>query len=61
MLADGTQAIDVPFKEDDFWRWDDEGDYSSNGCVKLAPGDLKDLFAHLGQAGWPRNLTLQVN
>lgn len=59
MLADGTQAFDNPFKEDDFWRWDNDGDYSSNGCIKLAPNDLKGLFTHLGQAGWPKNL--QVN
>ncbi|WP_177328369.1 L,D-transpeptidase family protein, partial [Streptomyces atratus] len=60
MLADGTQAVDVPLKEDDFWRWDADFDYKSNGCIKLKPTDLKDLFSRLDQAGWPKNLTLQV-
>ncbi|MCX5112256.1 peptidoglycan-binding protein [Streptomyces sp. NBC_00378] len=61
MLADGTQAVDVPLKEDDFWRWDADFDYKSNGCIKLKPADLKDLFSRLDQAGWPKNLTLQVS
>ncbi|GGV97620.1 hypothetical protein GCM10015535_69390 [Streptomyces gelaticus] len=61
MLADGTQAVDVPLKEDDFWRWDADFDYKSNGCIKLKPTDLKDLFSHLDRAGWPKNLTLQVS
>ncbi|MGW2089027.1 L,D-transpeptidase family protein [Streptomyces sp. NPDC001880] len=60
MLADGTQAIDVPLKDDDFWRWDADFDYKSNGCIKLTPTDLKDLFSRLDKAGWPSNLTLQV-
>ncbi|WP_406469047.1 hypothetical protein [Streptomyces sp. NBC_01594] len=37
------------------------GDYSSNGCIKLAPNDLKDLFTHFNRAGWPKNLTLHVS
>ncbi|MEU4506209.1 peptidoglycan-binding protein [Streptomyces sp. NPDC024089] len=61
MLADGTQAVDVPLKEDDFWRWDADFDYKSNGCIKLKPADLKDLFTRLDQAGWPKNLALQVS
>ncbi|MFF8911421.1 L,D-transpeptidase family protein [Streptomyces olivaceoviridis] len=61
MLADGTQAFDNPFNGDDWWRWDNDGDYSSNGCIKLAPNDLKDLFIHLNRAGWPKNLTLHVS
>ncbi|MCX5315896.1 peptidoglycan-binding protein [Streptomyces sp. NBC_00154] len=61
MLADGTQAFDNPFNGDDWWRWDNAGDYSSNGCIKLAPNDLKDLFTHLNRAGWPKNLTLHVS
>ncbi|WP_330455673.1 peptidoglycan-binding protein [Streptomyces sp. NBC_00820] len=39
-------------------RW--RGNYKSYGCVKLAPADIKNLFAHLNQAHWPKNLTLQV-
>ncbi|MEU5510834.1 peptidoglycan-binding domain-containing protein [Streptomyces fungicidicus] len=61
MLADGTQAVNVPLQKDDFWRWDNAGDYSSNGCIKLAPNDIKDLFRHLERVGWPKNLTLQVS
>jgi hypothetical protein len=59
--ADGTQAVDVPLKNDDFWRWDADFDYQSNGCIKLTPTDLKELFSHLDKAGWPKNLTLQVS
>ncbi|MFE7113645.1 hypothetical protein ACFU98_47155 [Streptomyces sp. NPDC057575] len=61
ILADGTQAADVPPKEDDFWRWDTEFDYKSNGCIKLRPTDIKGLFSRLDRAGWPKNLTLQVS
>ncbi|MFI8504863.1 peptidoglycan-binding protein [Streptomyces sp. NPDC085524] len=61
MLSNGTQAIDVPFKDDDLWRWNGDMDYKSWGCIKLAPTDIKDLFAHLDRAHWPTNLTLHVN
>ncbi|GAA1344130.1 hypothetical protein GCM10009647_088370 [Streptomyces sanglieri] len=44
-----------------FWRWHADFDYKSNGCIKLKPTDLKDLFSLLAQAGWPKNLTLQVS
>jgi lipoprotein-anchoring transpeptidase ErfK/SrfK len=37
-------------------RWDGPGDYRSNGCVKLAPADIKDLFRRLNQTGWPSHL-----
>ncbi|GAA3380933.1 hypothetical protein GCM10020367_70640 [Streptomyces sannanensis] len=40
-------------------RW--HGSYKSKGCIKLAPADIKNLFAHLNQAHWPKNLTLQVS
>ena len=46
---------------DDWWRWGNAGDHSSNGCIKLAPHDLKAVFAHLNRAGWPNNLTLRVS
>ncbi|MFF7369860.1 peptidoglycan-binding protein [Streptomyces tricolor] len=59
MLADGTQAIDTPFT-DDYYRWNGAIDYTSWGCIKLAPGDIKDLFKRLNQAHWTRNLTLQA-
>ncbi|MEV4191258.1 peptidoglycan-binding domain-containing protein [Streptomyces toxytricini] len=61
MLANGSQAIDVPFKDDDVWRWNGDMDYKSNGCIKLTPADIKDLFARLDQAHWPTNLTLRVS
>ncbi|MFE6778628.1 L,D-transpeptidase [Streptomyces sp. NPDC057702] len=28
------------------WRWDGDSDYKSNGCVKLRPADIKDLFRY---------------
>ncbi|MEU6005051.1 L,D-transpeptidase [Streptomyces sp. NPDC047453] len=40
-------------------RW--HGNYKSYGCIKLAPADIKNLFAHLNKAHWPKNLTLQVS
>ncbi|MEV5084017.1 peptidoglycan-binding protein [Streptomyces sp. NPDC056159] len=40
-------------------RW--RGSYKSYGCIKLAPADIKNLFARLSQAHWPKNLTLQVS
>ncbi|MBQ0825710.1 hypothetical protein [Streptomyces tagetis] len=39
-------------------RW--RGNYKSEGCVKLSPTDIKNLFGHLNKAHWPKNLTLQV-
>ncbi|WP_141367385.1 peptidoglycan-binding protein [Streptomyces sp. 6-11-2] len=41
--------------------WRGDNDYKSEGCVKLAPGHIKSLFAHLDQAHWPKALTLQVS
>ncbi|MFI8187165.1 peptidoglycan-binding protein [Actinacidiphila glaucinigra] len=37
-------------------RWDGSGDYKSLGCIKLAPNDIKDLFARLDRSGWPKTL-----
>ncbi|MET4659649.1 MULTISPECIES: L,D-transpeptidase family protein [Streptomyces] len=37
-------------------RWDGTGDYYSNGCVKLKPADIKDLFAKAKRYGWPKTL-----
>ncbi|MBB5935542.1 L,D-transpeptidase family protein [Streptomyces zagrosensis] len=28
------------------WRWDGPSDYKSNGCVKLHPADIKELFRY---------------
>ncbi|MFD8595929.1 peptidoglycan-binding protein [Kitasatospora sp. NPDC059646] len=61
MRSDGTQAPDVPFMDDDIWRWNGDMDYQSLGCIKLTPTDIKDLFSRLDRAGWPKNLTLRVN
>ncbi|MCX5115389.1 peptidoglycan-binding protein [Streptomyces sp. NBC_00378] len=61
MLSDGTQAIDVPLMDDDYYRWDGDIDYQSWGCIKITPADIKDLFTRLDRAGWPKNLTLQVS
>ncbi|MFD4861636.1 L,D-transpeptidase family protein [Streptomyces atratus] len=61
MLSDGTQAIDVPLMDDDYYRWDGDIDYQSWGCIKITPTDIKDLFTRLDRAGWPKNLALQVS
>ncbi|MEV6121063.1 L,D-transpeptidase family protein [Streptomyces sp. NPDC052077] len=37
-------------------RWDGPNDYYSNGCVKLTPGDIKDLFAKAKRYGWPTTM-----
>ncbi|MEU8437594.1 L,D-transpeptidase [Streptomyces sp. NPDC029216] len=39
-------------------RWDGDKDYKSNGCIKLHPDHIKDLFSRL-ENHWP-DLTLQV-
>ncbi|MEU3964604.1 L,D-transpeptidase [Streptomyces buecherae] len=28
------------------WRWDGNSDFKSNGCIKLRPADIKDLFRY---------------
>ncbi|MCX4871063.1 MULTISPECIES: peptidoglycan-binding protein [unclassified Streptomyces] len=61
MLSDGTQAIDVPLMDDDYYRWDGDIDYKSWGCIKIMPTDIEDLFTRLDRAGWPKNLTLHVS
>ncbi|MGW7287339.1 L,D-transpeptidase family protein [Streptomyces sp. NPDC054847] len=61
MLTNGGQAPDNWFEKDDTWHWNGPSDYSSFGCIKLAPHDIKDLFTRLDQAGWPKNLTLNVS
>ncbi|MEU9581582.1 L,D-transpeptidase [Streptomyces chilikensis] len=50
MHRDGGQGDDEPR------RWDGEADYLSDGCVKLRPDDIKDLFARLDGLGWPERL-----
>ncbi|MFJ7199949.1 MULTISPECIES: L,D-transpeptidase family protein [unclassified Streptomyces] len=39
-------------------RWTDSGpnDYYSNGCIKLNPTNIKDLFKRLDHVGWPKKL-----
>ncbi|MFI5571663.1 L,D-transpeptidase family protein [Streptomyces sp. NPDC051740] len=37
-------------------RWDGPGDYESNGCVKLNPTDIEELFRLLDRIGWPTRL-----
>lgn len=37
-------------------RWDGPGDYESNGCVKLNPADIEELFHLLDHIGWPTHL-----
>ncbi|MEV6616967.1 hypothetical protein AB0N31_24575 [Streptomyces sp. NPDC051051] len=35
------------------------GDYYSQGCIKLKPADIKNLFAKAGRYGWPKTLTVK--
>lgn len=37
-------------------RWDGAGDYRSNGCVKLHPADIGEMFRLLDRIGWPTHL-----
>ncbi|MFD8692005.1 L,D-transpeptidase family protein [Streptomyces sp. NPDC059651] len=39
-------------------RWTNSGpnDYYSNGCIKLNPTDIKNLFKRLDGIGWPKKL-----
>ncbi|MFF9483352.1 L,D-transpeptidase [Streptomyces sp. NPDC014676] len=37
-------------------RWDGPDDYASNGCVKLDPTDIEELFRLLDRIGWPTHL-----
>lgn len=39
-------------------RWDGTGDYKSQGCIKLAPQDIKKLFAVLDGGPAPSGLTV---
>ncbi|MEV5596911.1 hypothetical protein [Streptomyces sp. NPDC052496] len=55
MRPDGTQAAALPGRDNPY-RWDGEADYRSLGCVKLAPADIKQLFAEARQYGWPASL-----
>ncbi len=50
MHRDGGQGDTEPR------RWDGEADYLSDGCVKLRPDDIKDLFRRLDALGWPERL-----
>ncbi|MEU4203489.1 L,D-transpeptidase family protein [Streptomyces sp. NPDC039022] len=55
MRSDGAQGIAVPGRDSPY-RWDGDGDYRSLGCVKLAPADIKNLFAAAERYGWPTSL-----
>ncbi|MGW2650634.1 hypothetical protein ACWC2T_38555 [Streptomyces sp. NPDC001393] len=55
MTKNGTQGGSEPT------RWDGDSDYKSFGCLKLTPANIKDLFARLNKAGWPKNLVLKVS
>ncbi|WP_371660801.1 peptidoglycan-binding protein [Streptomyces sp. NBC_00280] len=37
-------------------RWDGLGDYKSEGCIKLQPDDIRNLFERLERIGWPKSL-----
>ncbi|MFH9423701.1 L,D-transpeptidase family protein [Streptomyces sp. NPDC017529] len=55
MRPDGTQGPAHPGRDAPY-RWDGDSDYRSLGCVKLAPEDIKDLFAAAQRYGWPASL-----
>ncbi|MFF5721244.1 L,D-transpeptidase family protein [Streptomyces buecherae] len=42
--------------ESERWTNSNPNDYYSNGCVKLNPSDIKDLFKRLDRIGWPKKL-----
>ncbi|MFI0911424.1 L,D-transpeptidase [Streptomyces abikoensis] len=37
-------------------RWDGVKDYNSNGCIKLRPDHIKDMYGWFEKNGWPRTL-----
>ncbi|AZQ74854.1 murein L,D-transpeptidase [Streptomyces luteoverticillatus] len=39
-----------------YQRWDGPADYTSHGCVKLRPADIKELYRILDRHGWPTTL-----
>ncbi|MFD5425458.1 L,D-transpeptidase family protein [Streptomyces sp. NPDC127084] len=42
--------------ESERWTNSNPNDYYSNGCIKLNPTDIKDLFGRLDRVGWPKKL-----
>ncbi|MFD4859190.1 L,D-transpeptidase [Streptomyces atratus] len=42
--------------ESEKWTNSNPNDYFSNGCIKLNPRDIKDLFSRLDRMGWPKKL-----
>ncbi|MEU6814655.1 L,D-transpeptidase family protein [Streptomyces sp. NPDC046860] len=53
MKRDGTQAGRNGLESQ---RWDGNRDYASNGCVKLSPPAIRNLFRQLDHYGWPTHL-----
>ncbi|QBJ93399.1 L,D-transpeptidase [Streptomyces seoulensis] len=53
MKRDGNQAGRRGLESQ---RWDGDRDYASNGCVKLSPPAIRNLFRHLDRLGWPTHL-----
>ncbi|WP_411075754.1 L,D-transpeptidase family protein [Streptomyces sp. cmx-4-7] len=42
--------------ESERWTNRNPNDYYSNGCIKLNPTDINDLFKRLDRIGWPKKL-----
>ncbi|MFE0100641.1 hypothetical protein [Streptomyces sp. NPDC059009] len=42
--------------ESERWTNQSPNDYYSNGCIKLHPTHIKDLFKRLDRVGWPKKL-----
>lgn len=52
MKPNGKQGV----KESERWTNSGPNDYYSNGCIKLNPTDIRDLFKRLDSVGWPKKL-----
>ncbi|MEU9094462.1 hypothetical protein [Streptomyces sp. NPDC048428] len=42
--------------ESERWTNSSPNDYYSNGCIKLNPTNIRDLFKRLDRIGWPKKL-----
>ncbi|MCB5167749.1 hypothetical protein LG634_23320 [Streptomyces bambusae] len=56
MRPNGTQGT----IESERWTNSNPNDYYSNGCIKLNPGNIKNLFSKIGGLGWSRVTKLYV-
>ncbi|MFF6828653.1 hypothetical protein OG739_36870 [Streptomyces longwoodensis] len=57
MRPNGTQGPRTG--GDSSYRWDGNGDYKSNGCIKLKPSDIRELKGY--RSGYPKPTRLFVS